>query len=423
MEPERKIEKVLRALAKRRRDEAGDPFDLHPATRRLLQGEVTRRKPKENPNSSFRSFVFGSFRPGFFSALCILAIVMALSALLLPGLGRAKNKSQRVAELSAQRQEELRKQLEKPAPSEEHPAGTLGGEQKKEPNAGNQLGHTAGSLTLGDRSAGGGSEMATSPGFEPIRLYSYTNSGQVAMAPPATAASGTSGSLSLDTSRLGAVTAADSSLAANKPGSVAQGLAFGGGGVGNELKLRDEKTFSDTVGGATSQKFIRVSEKQDTAKTVSSGRPVLASFEVFQSGRELRIVDSDGSVYNGYVEPGTPPLKEELSAAKNQSETIAKVGQPVALERSQLGIEGYFFHVSGTNLSLKQNVLFTGNLFGATNGFGEMLTKSVDRLRLPAPIAGSVTAPLPNVHISGRVLIENQPQLEIEAVPVSKSPN
>jgi hypothetical protein len=45
-EPERPIEKLLRAAAQKRRDEAGGRFELHPANRRLLQGEVTRTFPK-----------------------------------------------------------------------------------------------------------------------------------------------------------------------------------------------------------------------------------------------------------------------------------------------------------------------------------------------------------------------------------------
>jgi hypothetical protein len=42
MENERPIEKLLRRFAKKRQDAAGAPLELHPATRRLLQGEVTR---------------------------------------------------------------------------------------------------------------------------------------------------------------------------------------------------------------------------------------------------------------------------------------------------------------------------------------------------------------------------------------------
>ena len=43
MEPERPIEKLLRDAGKKRRDDAGAPFELHPAARRLLQGEVAQR--------------------------------------------------------------------------------------------------------------------------------------------------------------------------------------------------------------------------------------------------------------------------------------------------------------------------------------------------------------------------------------------
>jgi hypothetical protein len=42
-ELERPIEKLLRASAEERRRQAGGPFELHPATRRLLQGEVARQ--------------------------------------------------------------------------------------------------------------------------------------------------------------------------------------------------------------------------------------------------------------------------------------------------------------------------------------------------------------------------------------------
>ncbi len=46
MNDERPIEKLLRRYAKKRRDAAGAPTGLHPATRRLLQGEVARQYSK-----------------------------------------------------------------------------------------------------------------------------------------------------------------------------------------------------------------------------------------------------------------------------------------------------------------------------------------------------------------------------------------
>jgi len=41
-----RIEPILRAFAKKRREQSGAPMELHPATRRLLQGEVARRAAK-----------------------------------------------------------------------------------------------------------------------------------------------------------------------------------------------------------------------------------------------------------------------------------------------------------------------------------------------------------------------------------------
>src|SRR5262245_51071903 len=41
-EPEKKIDELLQAYARKRREDAGEPLDLHPATRRILQGEVAK---------------------------------------------------------------------------------------------------------------------------------------------------------------------------------------------------------------------------------------------------------------------------------------------------------------------------------------------------------------------------------------------
>src|SRR4051812_10853672 len=92
MEPERKIEKVLRAFAKKRRDDAGD-FKLHPATRRILQGEAARRNPKPNEGSLLGK-LFGTLRPSLIYAACFAVVVIMGAALLLPGLNKSKNRSQ-----------------------------------------------------------------------------------------------------------------------------------------------------------------------------------------------------------------------------------------------------------------------------------------------------------------------------------------
>ena len=59
MNDERPIEKLLRRYARKRHDEAGTPLELHPATRRLLQGEVSRQFP--NPDAAGSGAVVGWF--------------------------------------------------------------------------------------------------------------------------------------------------------------------------------------------------------------------------------------------------------------------------------------------------------------------------------------------------------------------------
>ena len=89
-EPERPIEKLLRAAAKKRRDEAGAPLELHPATRRLLQGEVSRTFAKRGREP--RSFieVLGQLWPRVAWGLAIFAVLAVVVYALLPFPGKGK---------------------------------------------------------------------------------------------------------------------------------------------------------------------------------------------------------------------------------------------------------------------------------------------------------------------------------------------
>src|SRR5207249_3027793 len=99
---ERKIEKLLRAYAQKRRADAGEPFALHPATRRLLQGEVARRAPRRGERNLFAVFL-GAFRRRLVFALCIVAMAFIAAGLLLPALSAAKSKARRVTPLASRK--------------------------------------------------------------------------------------------------------------------------------------------------------------------------------------------------------------------------------------------------------------------------------------------------------------------------------
>src|SRR4051812_49342213 len=95
-EPERDIEKTLKAYADKRREEAGAPLELHPATRRLLLGEAARAGPKPKQRAGFWWKLGGEFRPrgAFWAIVLLLAGVCA--GLLLPTLSRTRRSAQKI---------------------------------------------------------------------------------------------------------------------------------------------------------------------------------------------------------------------------------------------------------------------------------------------------------------------------------------
>lgn len=79
MEPERPIEKLLRAFAQKRREQAGEPFELHPVNRRLLQDEVARFR-RTGRAASWWGWIRN---PRFASALTTTVVLGACTTLLL----------------------------------------------------------------------------------------------------------------------------------------------------------------------------------------------------------------------------------------------------------------------------------------------------------------------------------------------------
>src|SRR5689334_3575328 len=89
MDPERPIEKLLRQAAQARRAQGGAPQELHPATRRMLQGEVARKFGSGNadtragaPPPERRSF-FDLFMPRLaWGTAAIVGLGLAASMML-----------------------------------------------------------------------------------------------------------------------------------------------------------------------------------------------------------------------------------------------------------------------------------------------------------------------------------------------------
>src|SRR5205809_992969 len=106
-----KIEELLKAYAKKRREEMGAPMELHPAVRKMLQGEAARQRPAPAPERKgfFSSFV--QFWPRF----AVAGAAVVLLSLVLVNINQHPNPGE--ATKMAKARNEALEQREKSRPS------------------------------------------------------------------------------------------------------------------------------------------------------------------------------------------------------------------------------------------------------------------------------------------------------------------
>ncbi len=76
-EPNKRMDEALKAYAQKRREDAGAPFDLHPATRQMLHGEVARNY-KQAPQLSFLQRAVTFWPRITFAAACVAITITIL---------------------------------------------------------------------------------------------------------------------------------------------------------------------------------------------------------------------------------------------------------------------------------------------------------------------------------------------------------
>jgi hypothetical protein len=138
---------------------------------------------------------------------------------------------------------------------------------------------------------------------------------------------------------------------------------------------------------------------------------VLASFELQQNGNAIRIVDADGSVYNGSLQPAIPaPTGPDLPQAQQR--------MPFATREDLQTAQKYLFRVTGLNQSLKQNVVFAGNLL-AMAGAATNAGSGGDQF---GPISQSLQTnqlPWSTSRIAGLAVVAETNSIQINAVPLA----
>ena len=364
-EPERPIERLLRDAARKRRDEAGAPIELHPATRRLLQGAVARTFANPGREPRFVSEVLGQLWPRFAWGVAIFAALAVAVYVLLPVPGKGGPEALLARNEPMSRAVPAKQPLPPPpAPAATVPASPAAAMKskpaavalaKKAPpppaTAARQLGVERQPLSKDLMAAQTDREVKEKPALAAApRMADRKQTAETATAassgPPAQAPAGTVNGA--DQRQLGfagkpvpptrppaapatpppvttspaatSVVAADESVKrasdkADQPSFAYKSLAAVA--PANRPQAAPVATDSlskfaavdrrESKGYSAAQWFAQVAPapkaENSLANKTPPAHPVLASFQVQQMGDELRIVDGDGSVYSGYVRP------------------------------------------------------------------------------------------------------------------------
>lgn len=367
MESERKIEKLLRAYAKKRRAEAGEPLSLHSATRRLLQGEIARQKPSPDDDEEHSMSLWQLFRQQWALLLGFTLIIFLGATLFLPALSKAKSKAQRAVAMSKLKEIGAGVDIAAkenngilPATLDELTNGIVSTNTLVDPLNGKPFVYVAGGRVADDLKsnevlaysgadknghivllADGEVKVAKAGEFQ--RLTNGIGNMELAKAerrlePPATAA--VSGPMREHATETDETILANASPAISPEApAIATRPTLAGSALNKPLE-------NQAAGGApvfaASKQLIQkdqsLAQNMFRNQSVQNKFPVLTAFALQQNGNSLQIVDRDGSVYRGTIS----------NASKGSS--------------NELLSQNYRFNVSGTNLTLKQNVVFNGSI-------------------------------------------------------------
>lgn len=393
MNDERPIEKLLRRAAKKRSADAGTPPELHPANRRSLQAEVARQFPK--PGAAKQS-ALGEFWAGLtlrWAYAVGLFVVLAVAALvLLPTASKSKGKTNlaQSAPREDRREMELVKNTAAAPAALAAPAVVADSAVQVEREISSRRDIKDASTTLGETAvASGAIQPSGQKAFASIGTIAVAKSTLTPTSPPA-------------------------AISGDKP-QIARD-----GGQERERAILNSQAYAN-VGAAQSPALKK------EARFFKESVPVLANFKIEQAGRDLRVVDGDGSVYNGVVDEENTLYKQVVERQNqilsNSYENKFKFQSPKLADAQaapkQQEANYYLYRVEGTNRSLNQNVIFTWN-FIDTNALAagnlnyNNAAQKLDATKLPSQFP----ALLQNSFINGRAQFSEGREIEVNAVPV-----
>jgi hypothetical protein len=448
MEEERKIEKLLRAYAKKRRADAGDPLKLPPATRRLLQDEVKRLKPKPDEDDSLS--LWELFRQQWVFLLGFALVIFFVATMFLPALSSAKKKAQNVSALNNLKQIGFAVQLAAGDANGQLPASldALTNQFNSpailtDPQSGQPFVYVAGNEDLGalrtnavlaysPEDKNGRAVLLADGTVEQVdraRFRELTNQPVLKLAlakervirggrgfgggdiPAPVAAPSSPAPATASTLRLTADNSAEiTSVTAPVTAQANNGL------------MKAERPQLQVVQQLAQAQFKSIENLFRNNSAAAKTSPVLANFQVQQTGNELRVLDGDGSVYDGSLTVANATDQMGPSGSAGTREQTARPN-PDAVGGEFSAAQNYFFRVTGMNQTLKQKVVFSGNLmmFSKNTDASRMVVTNSLKEKPGQPPVQEVyqnrpQAPVwPNVRIAGTAVVSGTNVIEIDA--------
>jgi hypothetical protein len=374
MESERPIEKVLRQYAQQRQKTASKALDLHPATRRMLQAEVARNYPRSAPGTW--SWPWWMKR-GW--AYIVITACAAIGSTFVIQTQIGKKNSVLLAKKESISSEivynkDIATNIQKFEPSTKQ--SNLVVAMRSENSVPARGGEVASSAIVSVN-------VPTDAEVSPIQTPAMEKAASPASTPIAL--------------RSGAP-------AVSRPHPDGTPIVAASTFVPSAAGIRNVQVYANNI------------QTADAVANDARFAQILASFQVEQSGNSIRIVDNDGSIYSGVLRaerPSVSTANAANSAVRTRSQPTASTLAPVSVDNQNFTLE-----VSGTNLSLNQRVIFTGNL-SVDNVVSQPSSKSDSRSAKPLaqPPLNSV---LSNSRIQGQAQVGENGIVNVEAVAAQR---
>ncbi len=491
-EPNEKMDALLKASAKRRQEEAGAPLELHPATRTMLQAEVSRSYPETHERKKSDASLFSILWPRLiFGGAFLAALVAAFFLVLSPKSGRveltqkgrpSQAKEDSLLELRETSDGAFAKNL--PAPSRQldskkeepsavpPPAALLAGDsaaiklslsKKVAESAANgqsidRIGDKSKKTLSSETEPQNGGELLAQSGTARRLPERLTKKELLADAPvdafkanpgapgnaksePVPTVSGALGQ-TVSTNRVLALAMKRKSetapSAAPAPAPVSENNRAAGASSRSdptalyyslalaptnqdELKIlsRAGELKAPPGGGG---RFVQVDSRARFRRNFQSPPipKVLTAFNLERDGNKIRITDTDGSVYDGEIEPASGRTPQLAPAQKPTLNSGLGLGGGSQISTG----ETVAFRVSGINKTLQQSLVFAGVMESAQlpkspeRGFREAGIRDESAARkkdLDASTFG-LRISNPGVFIRGKASIGGIHEFPLEAV-------